>query len=506
MNNTYQYFNRWVYSYYADRNRQSSQGTFAIDLQLFQKEHNFSNFNYPEIKFGNWSKLLTSSHDPVGKSIPLFYGLIALQCHAAMLMEHDGIDSDKMYRSRFVKLTSMESVFFLDACFREPYMGQPIQEVIWAKACNNFMNDGICIFLPPTHNSANRYVQFPKSQVILNREDLKEYKPLLRQLEEESPMISFDDFKMHLTRVMPEYKKQIKRFNNLRKDLSILEKAIRDNQIFNFYCSDWEDTYDREVIKKLRKQQKSCVACVDYNQVELFDNNFESLSSSSFPDVEWLFFKQGDYQNEFWLQNKLEYDRDFLICYPNGRNVLGIGEPLQYCAGKAVFVRVNFSKDNIPASLKLYVIESYPIYIRGVQVNRSNVFISGAGPFLELLREIEYAIHFQGQKLDKFPANISEPGHYVIRISSFPDLSFSVIDSQVPVNMIPSNGTGRNLSNYRLSNSGNRMEGALGFFEEIEEILLSPKKTNGRYLWQKVPNHYNELKKKILRYAWYEED
>src|SRR5690606_29514442 len=110
------------------------------------------------------------------------------------------------------------------------------------------------------------YVQFPKSQVILNREDLKEYKPLFRQLEEESPMISFMDFKKYLLRGMPVYMKQIKRFNNRRKNLIDLEKAIRDNQIFNFYCSDWEDTYDKEVVKKLRKQQKSCVACVDYNQ------------------------------------------------------------------------------------------------------------------------------------------------------------------------------------------------------------------------------------------------
>lgn len=506
MDKTYQYFNKWVYSYYTHTNRQSNQGTFAIDLQMFQKQCNVDNFVYPEIRFGNWTKLLTSHGNESDENIPSYFGLIALQCHAAMLMEHDGIESDKMYRSKLVKLTGMESVHFLDSCFRENYRGQPVQEVIWEEAYNNFMAIGISIFLPQKHISANRYVQFPKSQVVLNREDLKEYKPILRQLEEETPVVSFKDFKKILAKAVPRYRSEFKRSNNRRDNLSALEKAIRDNQIFNFYCSDWENTYDREVVRKVRERQKGCIACVDDKQVELYDHNFELFYCNELPEEKWLFFKRGDYPNEYWLQTKIEYNCDFLICYPSGDDVLGVGQQLHYTEGKAVFVKVNFTKQSVPVMLRGHIIDTYPIRINGLRLGRSNIFISRAGLVIESIGSVNYDVYLERQKLEGFPQDVIETGNYLIRIAAFPDLNFKVIDSDIPDTAIPSNGIGRLLSDYKLLGAGERMEGALIIFNESVTAMPVNKTAALMDTGLRIPKHYNEIKRKILRYVRYEED
>lgn len=506
MNRTYQYFNDWVYSYYTHTNRQSTQGTFAIDLQMFQKEHHVDSLIFPEIKFGNWSKLLSSSVSETGDRIPLYFGLIALQCHAAILMEHDGYESDKMYRSKFIKLTGVESVHSLDCCFRELYNGQPVQEVIWEAAHNHFKAIGIGIFLPQKHSAANRYVQFPKSQVVLNREDLKEYKPILRQLEEETPIVSFKDFKKILARMVPRYRVNFKRANNRRDDFSGLEKAIKDNQIFNFYCSDWENTYDRQTITKVREHQRGCIACVEDEQIELYDYNFEPFYCSELPQEKWLFFKQGDYPNEFLHQNKIEYECDFLICYPNGDDILKVGHSLIYHGGKAVFVKVNFTKQTVPVLLQWHIIDTYPLRIHGVRSGRSNTFISGVGVVIEVLGQALYSMYLGGHKLDGVPNKIIEIGNYSIRIAGFPDLNFRIIDFQAPELAILSSSTGRRLLDYQLSSTGNRMEGTLIFFDEREPLGPIVKTMPLINRGSRIPKNYNELKRKILSFVRYEED
>lgn len=506
MNNTYQYFNSWVYSYYLDRNRQSSQGTFAIDLQVFQNIYNLSSFDYPEIKFGNWTKLLIASTSESGNRIPQYYGLIALQCYAALLMEHDGYESDKMYRSKFVKLTCMSTVSFLDNCFRELYMGQPIQEVIWERAGRDFRSNDIEISLPQKQIVANRYVQFPKSQVVLNREDLKEYKLMFHELKKDSPIISFKDFKNFLIKARSRYKAQIKRFNNIKKDFTPLETTIRDIQIFDFYCSDWEDTFDREKVKKARETQGSCIACLDDDEVELFDFKFNPVSINKLPNSQWLFFKQSDYPNEYWLQSKLEYGREFLICYPNGENILKMGTPLKYAAGDHFFVKVIFDRNNVPPILKWQIIDTYPVQITGVRLDRSNTFLSGLGPFIVALEGTAFDLYDQGKKIIDYPKDGLHAGNYLIRISSFPDLSFTVVNIDFPENIIFSEGTGRSLMNYGLSQSGERMEGSLFHLQDTKGIKNLQKTLTKVYIGNRFPKHYNELKKQIIRYTRYEED
>src|SRR5690606_2945712 len=90
----YQYFNEWVYEYYMENFIPDRINTLTIPssvLDSFKIEHNCSFTDFNEIKRGDWSLLTNESN-----GIPMYFGLITLQCHAAHLMQNiDKIRSEE---------------------------------------------------------------------------------------------------------------------------------------------------------------------------------------------------------------------------------------------------------------------------------------------------------------------------------------------------------------------------------------------------------------------------
>src|SRR5690606_33786126 len=117
----YSEFNLWVFRYYRDRNSRGDDGCLAID-EFDYKYSRFSGKFFPEITQGNWSKLLRidSSYN-----IPLFFGLIGLQCIAATMAE------ERQIRDAFLEISGIRDVLQWDAFCKEMVAGEPVQDRIW---------------------------------------------------------------------------------------------------------------------------------------------------------------------------------------------------------------------------------------------------------------------------------------------------------------------------------------------------------------------------------------
>src|SRR5690606_7684542 len=125
----------------------------------------------------DWSKLLAVDKR---RDIPLCFGLIGLQCLAATMAEEDGI------WEKFRLLTNISDDTRLNVCLKEKVspLDRNVLDVIWERVKSYLKKRDLHIELPKERDGPHRYVRYPKSQVVLNRDDLKEYKPFFESLRE----------------------------------------------------------------------------------------------------------------------------------------------------------------------------------------------------------------------------------------------------------------------------------------------------------------------------------
>src|SRR5690606_6525841 len=100
----------------------------------------------------------------------------------------------------------------------------------------------IIIKIPDVKNFKGRYVQYPLKQVVLNREDLKEYYDFYKKVDSTFEVISINEFKKFFHNEI--MKCTFKRNNNLVADnnRTQTEIYIKLKQIFDFYCSEnWRE-------------------------------------------------------------------------------------------------------------------------------------------------------------------------------------------------------------------------------------------------------------------------
>ena len=191
---------------------------------------NSCDLNFLEIIDQNWSKLLLEED----KNKPRYFGLIALQCYAASLMENDGRTSIKDYKTRFNEISGNTNE--LQNVFKEEIEGISVQEKIWIRSRCFFSTIGIEINIPEIKSFKGKYIQYPLSQVILNQEDLKEYVSLFIEIEKLFEGLSFDVFQNYYKNNISKF--QFNRKNNLKADRLQNENNIKLKQIFDFYCSE----------------------------------------------------------------------------------------------------------------------------------------------------------------------------------------------------------------------------------------------------------------------------
>lgn len=93
-----------------------------------------------------------------------FFGVVAIQAYVASLMSADSEYSKREYNPR---LQEYLEIYDLQKWYRDH------QEDVWGRLKNWASCNEFDLHLPPSKKGKGRYCQYPKSQCLLNREDLK---------------------------------------------------------------------------------------------------------------------------------------------------------------------------------------------------------------------------------------------------------------------------------------------------------------------------------------------
>nr|WP_315394788.1 hypothetical protein [uncultured Sphingobacterium sp.] len=432
----YRLFNKWAHDYFINRSIKGKKNTLAIEvgeLDLFLKSIDCKTTDFNEIKLGSWSKLLIT----IG-GIPQYFGLLALQSYAAVVMEFDE-DLDiraNNYRDRFIALVGIEDSKRLSRFFLESIAFITVQEKIWMSAYEFFKDKSFDIEIPALQPGHRRYIKYPLSQVVLNFEDLKDYVPFFEYLNNKFEMLSFETFIIEYEENISLFVKYLKRKRNKHIDsLSFNEnphfEEIRLKQIFDRYISDaWNDSnpYEKEI--KLREGVKYIISF--YNELLLFEADVDPISI--FESADFLVFEQlYDYPNEYISVDKLNFEMNYLLLIHNTpKNTAVIKESEKYL-GKGIiyekFVNVNIysfsSSLDLPLFLqKMQSTNKYPFILIGQKIGLKRQYFENTKLEIKLTTPVQYLLFKDGYLCYEFKADI---GKYKVLVSGYQNYYFEII-------------------------------------------------------------------------------
>lgn len=434
MNNNYLEFNNWAFQYYLERNSVSNLGTLAIEvteIENYCKENN-CDLKFEEIISNDWSKLLQQGIN----NIPKYFGLIALQCYAASLMQNDSETSATDYQTRFIQLSGISDVNELQNISKEKINELTIQEKVWIEAEKFLSTKGINIKIPKIKDSKGKYIQYPLSQVILNQEDLKEYINFFIEIEKIFDGLSFNKFQKYFKNNIDKY--QFKRKNNLKTNRLEYEINIKLKQIFDFYCSEnWKIIEESSVTNKIKSHESKYI--LYYNELEetkikLYNNEYDSISFSKviFQKTRIsgiIFFKKSkEYENEFDSVNYLENDAEYILVANNDSNLNDLKilskyfETINYNDEKVYFFKGKIDIKNIPEEFIELINEQYPLELIGIKISRKREYLICFPPTINNSKDVNYRVQ------PEYNINDVKAGKYQIRVPGFSNLNFEIIE------------------------------------------------------------------------------
>jgi hypothetical protein len=444
---SYSKFNKWVYDYYIDNCIPYQLNSLSIpssEIEQFAIENEMRLDGFKEINGDDWHYLLKEKED-----IPQYFGLIALQCLAAFKMQRNDDISAANFRDHFAELIGITDVnkinIFCAEIFDNNYK---VQEKIWFSAKEFLETKNILLDIPEVGEKAGRYTRFPKSQIILNHEDLKEYKVFFSSINNEFESISFEDFKKYYLNNISNFRNKFLRDNNTKNDnqWSEIERKIKLKQIFDFYCSeDW-------MIKNENSSFNNSISNKNYiikfspNELLLYDEYYNKLDglNSLIRIKKFMIFKENkNYPNEYESVNSISLDDNiFFLIYnsPANSNEIRVLEnvfsiiPYENNEHNILIFKIKKS-DNLPDFLKNKLITDYPIELKGFKVSGEKRYFVNHPPKIHLKDDIRYHIYYNKKRIDKDEMN--RVGKYTIRINGYSNYNFELVELPIldyPIN------------------------------------------------------------------------
>lgn len=466
MTNDYLKFNAWSYQYYLDRNSIYDIGTFAIEvteIENYCKENDLTDLNFREIVELDWSNLLHFGNN----EIPKYFGLIALQCYAASIMQSDHNVGVNDYQTRFLEITGITDQQDLQQKFKSKYFGIPIQEKIWIEAKETLSKLNIEIQIPDQSNGAGRYVQYPKKQVVLNQEDLKEYFDLFKNIEEEFEVVSFNEFKKYFKNNITKH--QFIRNNNSKNNRSENENNIKLKQIFDYYCSEnWRDlkksisnnnnkTFIEKYILLYSEFAEKKIKLYKDESTEIY---FSKGLFSKNPLKGIVFFKKSqEYENEYDYVNYLEEGKEYIFVTNNTFN----SHTLKIIKYHFELIDINLTdnllfkgiidKNELPLEFIELIKESYPIELVGVKISQKKQYLHSFPPIINNIKNLNYRV------LPDYNIKDVKVGKYQIRVPGFSNLNFEIIDTPTLKHIIHPRNIGLKINNLAIIESNYDVQG-----------------------------------------------
>lgn len=413
----------------------------------------------------SWTSLLS------GGDIPQYFGLLAIQCYAATLMENDHDGSIKAYKLRLMQLINLKTIEELNGLFEEHLGGRPIQESIWLAAQKYVVDHwGQQLTLPFVRTHAGRYVQFPKSQALLNKEDLKNFALIFGQYFPAPENISFDYFRNHLNGYFKEISSE--RVRNIFTDPLKSDAAYK--QAYNYFLS-WSGTYQPVWPKHAAAKSSQQIILVFDKELP----RFYSLSNLMEVSGEKI-LKSSDFYSfhkELKIFNKKEYTEDEYEdspsihsneeCYILLRNYNPIDvykfllnrhlEKFNLPDNHTLF-RILPDESVINTVLKEYSSVQHLIKLSGgLRITSRRVYFSRLGPTIQA--KTKYQVFLHGILVHYNPLACIQ-GIYIVQAENSVGISFIITERSSLSKIVETRNFGWRFSDLSLGNAP-EMEGAL---------------------------------------------
>lgn len=432
----YSAFNKWVYDYYRTTTLKNGFCSLAIDeyeIEIFKKKYSLENLYFGEIRLAPWSKLL-QPYDYDGFKIPGYFGLIALQCVGASSMESSDLISESNFYKRFCNITGVKKKE-LAGFFSEVFAGEYVQELLWSRAKKYLgENLGFHLNIPNNIEGPRRYIQFPKSQVVLNKEDLKEIADkVLINLDIEK-VISENEFNGIF------YRKFLAQTFSRKNNKSKHEGETQDiflKQVFNYYNSgEWNSVVCN---KEMSKRSRKITYVIEFGLEDTIHFYHHMTEVYQLYEI----FKGGDVYIFERVVGSVEFEQSSLFSL-NIELVLVSSRPLRLGtdvnhnhSGLNIVRCIFNSTEEIPDFLKgrlRNLKDEVPVYLKGLRLGHNWNYIQNFGP--EIIGK-KYSILYTGFDnpkeqilVEDYDSLNCKPGLYRVRIAGFTNLRFVVLNQK----------------------------------------------------------------------------
>lgn len=498
----YSEFNNKILEYYISRSS-SSFCNLSMDRTELEKIIPVAHIKlFDELKFC-WNNLLEEA-----ENIPQYFGLIAVQCFAASQMHRDESNAEDAYKIRLKQVLGLSGNYDLHALFHGDDPEIAVQEEIWYRAKTYFLeNFGQNIHIPAKTKRAGRFVQYPKSQVLLTLEDLKHFTTFFSEEFTVNEAIPFPYFEKRLLSSLKNIHQSL-RIQSLFDDDTKIENCVQ--QIYDFF-----NNWDGEVylsksspvssaqIKKAENVSQPLKLLLVFENNEpcffLINENLEIISGVEaagilaseiipYPYNGLMLFNEMDYENEFISSRFLFSDSTNYILINAQSNPAeyrfletnGVNKPL-IAPGTYLF-QYRFDEDAKRSVLSKYIQAKNPVsLVGGLKLNRRREYLVGYGPSIQC-RSTHIVIH-QNSRCNYDEATATA-GVYKIRVDNCKDLEFHLIEKKELLEPIRSQNIGWNLCSFKIEEAF-QMEGCYTICHNENDtrtwIDLSLQKKKKRY-------------------------
>jgi hypothetical protein len=482
---TYQEFNKKALDYYILRYN-STLFNLSLDDQEFKNLITLEEVkDFYFLKF-SWNCLLEIKED-----LPQYFGLIAIQCYAASLMHNDGYHAEDNYKVRLSNLLSLEDENTLQNLFIGEDFTKPIQEEIWENS-KIYLEDNFNkkLDIPDRKNNAGRYVQYPKSQALLNTEDLKYFTPFFSEEFQLKEIFSLDYFNNRLNARF-KYIEKTSRASRLFN-----EEDKRDNCIKQVY--DYYNLWDGQVYAPAIKEQQTpskylntiaqkIILLFDKNQPKFYviDQQTSISKEISTEDIFTLEHYKYIYNKDFIIFKEIDHQEEYedsRFIYSSFQYYILIDSNLRLKERKYL-ERNNLNRIQLSSNLILYkyfpdetITESplssmfhidHPVLLKGgLKINRKNEYLNGYGP--SICYDKKFEIIYEFKKCEYKPE--SPVGLYKVRTENYRDIEFYIVENKRSPIIIQSKLKGWHLKKYTIENDSN-LEGCCITRTEEKEVL-----------------------------------
>lgn len=462
---TYQEFNRRIFQFYQAR----STTSFCI-LSITKKE--FEDIipisevaNFTELQY-RWDNLLQSRDD-----LPQYFGLLAIQCLAASFMHRDKLNAEDAYKIRLCEILQLTDNQNLHTLFKGDSTAGPIQEEIWYNAkCFFEKHFKQHLDIPPRTKYAGRFVQYPKSQSLLNLEDLKQFTSFFAAEFYPNESVPFSFFKerletallnLHLTKrtweLFQESQKREKCFQQVYEHFNAWDGAT-------YVPKQGRSGEEGKLPRLLQKYSVLLILEGDIPKFYLIDRQSGTVLQETAVDQLFLLnsiivhhkglfiFSETDYPEEYEagrfilrerccyilvdkLQRISEYT--FLESFNQGRFEVG--------SGKILYAYKHEKEHHFFDRL---VQIGSPVKLNGgIRASKSREFLEGFGP--TIISDADFRVIYDYMSCE-YNSSTATSGTYKVRVDNFRDIEFRIVK---PISLslnIESRELGWNLQQYTI--------------------------------------------------------